>query len=129
MISFINGTTLLFSAKSSRITCSENPSVIRVTSLFPLQPGRVAEVIARENQEVAEGAALIRLEDGAARHRLAEAEAGVELCRLRLKEARKLPEQHRSRVAQQEAALEAVDSRLAAARQILVQRQRQSQPA
>jgi multidrug resistance efflux pump len=100
-----------------------------VTSLFPLQPGRVAEVPVRESQEVAEGTVLIRLEDGAARHRLAEAEAGVELSRLRLKEARKLPEQRRSRVAQQEAAQEAVNSRLAAARHVLAQRQKQTQPA
>ena len=49
-----------------------------VASLYPLQPGRVAEVLVAENQEVAQGAELLRLEDGIARSRLAEAEAAVD---------------------------------------------------
>src|SRR5437660_9465107 len=53
-----------------------------VASLDPLQPGRVAEVLVREGQEVPKGAELLRLEDGAARLRLDEATAAVELVQL-----------------------------------------------
>ncbi len=37
-----------------------------VTALYPLQPGRVVEVPVEEGQTVAEGAILVRLEDGPA---------------------------------------------------------------
>jgi HlyD family secretion protein len=90
-----------------------------VTSLHPLQPGRVAEMLVQENQAVPAGAVLLRLEDGAARSRLAEAEAAVELARLSVRQARKLPEQHRSRVIQQQEMRAAMRSRLDAARRIL----------
>src|SRR5947207_1632078 len=92
-----------------------------VASLYPLHPGRVAKVLVRENQTVSEGAELLRLEDGVARSRLAEAEAALELARLQVRQARKLPEQHRSRVLQQQAMQEATRSRLAAARRVLDQ--------
>ena len=77
-----------------------------VTSLYPLQPGRVAEVLVRENQVVSAGAALLRLEDTASRSRLAEAEAALELSRLQLQQARKLPEQQRGRIGRQQSVLE-----------------------
>ena len=62
-----------------------------VTSLYPLQAGRVAEVLVRENQVVAEGAELLRLDDSAPRSRLAEAEAALKLSQLQLEQARQLP--------------------------------------
>jgi multidrug resistance efflux pump len=83
----------------------------------------VAEVQVRENETVAQGTVLLRLEDGLARSRLAEAEAAVALARLQLQKARKLPEQHRGWVKQQEAVQEALRRRLAAARQVLAQKQ------
>ena len=95
-----------------------------VTSLFPLQPGRVAEVLVQENQQVKAGTDLIRLEDAALRSRLAEAEAALELGRLQLAQAVKLPEQHKRRVAQQQAILDAATSRLTAARQVHAERQK-----
>jgi multidrug resistance efflux pump len=95
-----------------------------VTSLYPLQPGRVAEVLVRENQAVAEGTELLRLEDGMARSRLAEAEAARELSRFQLLQARKLPEQHRARVARQQSVLQALRSRLTTARQLLARRKK-----
>ncbi|HZW35170.1 MAG TPA: HlyD family efflux transporter periplasmic adaptor subunit [Isosphaeraceae bacterium] len=98
-----------------------------VTSLSPLQPGRVAAVLVRENQTVAAGAELLRLEDGAARSRLAEAEAAVTLARLQVRQAQKLPEQHRNRVSQQQEMRAVMRSRLDAARHLLDQEKRMVQ--
>ncbi|MDR3636762.1 MAG: biotin/lipoyl-binding protein [Isosphaeraceae bacterium] len=100
-----------------------------VASLLPLQPGRVAEVLAHENQVVAQGTVLLRLEDAAARARLAEAEAALTLSRHQLEQARKLPGEQRERVEQQKSVQEAMAARLAAARQLLAQRQKSGQPA
>jgi multidrug resistance efflux pump len=95
-----------------------------VTSLSPLQPGRVAKVLVHENQDVKQGTELLSLEDGAAKSRLAEAEEAVNLAQLQVRQAKKLPDQHRSRVAQQEATLEAARRRLAAARLVLTRKQK-----
>jgi multidrug resistance efflux pump len=100
-----------------------------VTSLAPVQPGRVAEVLVRENQKVRRGTELLRLDDEAPRGQLAEADAGVGLARFQLEQARKLPESRREQVARQESVLKAASTRLAAARQIRDQRQRLGQPA
>jgi multidrug resistance efflux pump len=81
----------------------------------------VAEVLAKENQVVPAGAVLLRLEDAAARSRLAEAEAAVGLARLQVQQARKLPEQHRSRVIQQQEMCAVMRSRLEVARRVLAQ--------
>ena len=66
-------------------------STVRPRSI-PLQPGRVAEVLVAENQEVAQGTELLRLEDGIARSRLAEAEAAVKLAELQLHQAQQQPQ-------------------------------------
>ena len=95
-----------------------------VTSLYPLQPGRVVAIGVREGNVVPEGAVLVRLDDGPARSRLAEAEAGLEVARLQLERARKLPEQHKSRIALQQDALEAMGYRLSAARRLVVRKQK-----
>jgi multidrug resistance efflux pump len=92
-----------------------------------MQPGRVARVLVVENQVVPQGTELVRLEDGVARSRLAEAEAALELARLQLQNARKRPDQHRGQVRQQEALQEAMRSRLAAARLVLAQKQKLAQ--
>jgi multidrug resistance efflux pump len=95
-----------------------------VAALGPIQPGRVAEVLVAENQAVAGGAELIRLEDGADRGRLAEAEAAVELAREQLRQARKQPDLHRSRVAQQRAMRDSMHSRVSYARRALAHEQK-----
>jgi HlyD family secretion protein len=95
-----------------------------VASLYPLQPGRVAEVLVAENQEVTQGAELLRLEDGIARGRLAEAQTAVLMAHLQLRQARKQPELHRRRVAQQQAMRDAMASRVAAARRVLDREER-----
>ena len=59
-----------------------------IASLSPLQPGRVALILVAENQEVAQGAELLRLDDAAARSKLIEAEVGVELAQLQVVQSR-----------------------------------------
>lgn len=87
-----------------------------VTALYPLQAGRVAEVPVQEGQTVSQGAVLVRLDDRPAKSRLQEAQAALEEAELRRDQARKSPEQHKSRIAQQNDAVEAMRHRLAAAR-------------
>jgi multidrug resistance efflux pump len=94
------------------------------TALAPLQPGRVTAVNVRENQSVPEGTELLRLEAALPRSRLAEAEAALELSRFQLQQARKLPEQQRTRIARQQSTVQLVRKRLAAARDLLAQRQK-----
>jgi multidrug resistance efflux pump len=94
-----------------------------VTSLYPLQPGRVAEVPVRENDAVAAGAILLRLDDRQARLRVHEAQAALDAAQEQLAEMRKLPQQQRTRIAQQEAAVEAMQQRLSAARHQLQRKQ------
>jgi multidrug resistance efflux pump len=94
------------------------------TSLSPMQPGRVAEILVRENEVVAAGTELLRLEDAGPRSRLAEAEASLGLSRLQLEQARTLPEQHRTRIARQQSTLQLLRDRLAAARELLARRQK-----
>jgi multidrug resistance efflux pump len=90
-----------------------------VASLLPLRSGRVAEVLARENQAVTAGAVLLRLEDDLARARVSGAEADLGVARAQLARARLRALQHRTQVAQQEASLEAMRFRLAAVQHAL----------
>jgi multidrug efflux pump subunit AcrA (membrane-fusion protein) len=84
-----------------RVVCFGQVDLLNgVTALYPLQPGRVRDVLVQEGQTVSEGAVLLRLEDGPARSRLAEAQAAVEEAKLRLDQAHKLPQQHVNRIAQ-----------------------------
>jgi multidrug resistance efflux pump len=100
-----------------------------VAALTSLQPGRVTEVLVAENQEVGQGTELLRLEDTSARTRLAEAEAGVELARLQLRQSKKQPEFQRIRIAQQQAMRDAMHSRVEAARRVLEREQRLAKSA
>jgi multidrug resistance efflux pump len=94
-----------------------------LTSLYPLQPGRVVAVPVTETSHVDAGTVLLQLDDTQARLRLREAEAGLVGARVQLAEARKLPRQHQARLAQQQGAVEAAQRRSAAAR-LQVERQR-----
>ncbi len=95
-----------------------------VTALFPLQPGRVTEVLVEEGQTVDGGTVLIRLEDGAARIRVVEAQALLDEAELRLKKARKLPKEQASRIAQQQDAVDAMQERLNAAKRQLARQEK-----
>jgi multidrug resistance efflux pump len=90
-----------------------------VSALSPLQPGRVVEILAAENQQVKEGAELLRLDDAVSRSKLAAAEASVKLALVGLDQARKQPELNRIRIAQQYAMCQAAASRVVAARNVL----------
>ena len=94
-----------------------------VTSLYPLQPGRVVEVLVRETQSVQAGDVLLRLDDALARQRLREAEADLEAAQAQLGQARKLPEQQQARLAQQREAITAMGRKAAAARHVLKRKQ------
>jgi multidrug resistance efflux pump len=87
-----------------------------LVSLYPLQPGRVVAAPVAETNHVSAGTILLRMDDTQAKLRLREAEAALEGACIQLAEARKLPEQHRSRLAQQQCAAEAAQRRAAMAR-------------
>src|SRR5207245_50941 len=71
---------------------------------------------AMEDQAVAAGAVLLRLDDTAARLRADEARAAMTAGERQVEEIARLPARHRLQVAQQEAAVDAIGHRLAAAR-------------
>jgi len=87
-----------------------------VLSLNPTLPGRVVEVAVTANQIVRAGAVLLRLDDKAARARLAEAEAALEAAQAELALARIAPRQHQLLLTQQKAAVAAAEHELAAVR-------------
>src|SRR5205823_7577134 len=85
-------------AEESRVLCFGYVDVKHgVRSLYPLQPGRVAEVLVEENQPVSAGTALMRLDDETAQLQVQEAQAALESARVQLAQARKLPEQHQAK--------------------------------
>jgi multidrug resistance efflux pump len=86
-----------------------------VVPLSPVQPGRVAKVAAQEGQEVDAGAELFRLDDTPARIKVRQAKAAAEAAEEQLKQARKLPEQHRRKVEAQKAAVAAAKAEADAA--------------
>jgi multidrug resistance efflux pump len=98
-----------------------------IRSLAPLRPGRVAEILTKENQRVAAGTSLLRLEDQDAKFQVTEAEEAVKLAEIQLEQSLKGEERQRARLAQQQAALDAAGFRLDAARQMLHHKEKQSQ--
>lgn len=93
-------------------------------SLAPLQVGRVAEVLVKENQRVPARAVLVRLEDGQAKSRVAAAQAAVETAEVLVAEAAKGQERLRSRITQIESAVEIANLRISAARELLTRKKR-----
>lgn len=94
-----------------------------VRSLYPLQPGRVAEVPVKETDFVRANTVLLRLDDHLAALLVKEAQADLGAAKAQLSQARTGPAQHRSRVAQQKEAIEATRQRLSAARHGLERKQ------
>jgi multidrug resistance efflux pump len=86
-----------------------------VLSLEPTVAGRVLEVPVKEDQQVKAGAVLMRLDDRAARDRVAEAEAALESAEVQLRETRKAPQRHALLLAQQRDAVEAAKHALLSA--------------
>jgi multidrug resistance efflux pump len=107
-------------AEPEGVVCTGRVDLERgVRSLAPLRPGRVAEVLVREGQEVEAGAPLLRLEDREAQFQADEAEAALAAAEAQLEQARELPEQHQAQINRQQAAVEAAALRVASAREAL----------
>jgi multidrug resistance efflux pump len=78
-----------------------------VTPLYPLQPGRVIEIPAKEGQAAAANAPLLRLDDTQARLQVKEAGAALEAAKAQEANARTLQAQHDAKVKAQARAVEA----------------------
>jgi multidrug resistance efflux pump len=77
-----------------------------VAPLYPVQPGRVVEVMTKEGARVEAGAALFRVDDTLAKLRLQQAKADLVAAETQLTQARSMPAQHKSKVAGQQALIE-----------------------
>jgi multidrug resistance efflux pump len=97
-----------------------------VTSLTPVQPGRVEQILVREGDTVSADAVLLRLDAGPQRLRVEEAQTALEGVRIQLAQVQQQAGQHKTRLAQQQAAVDALAARVAAAREQLA-RQKQLQ--
>jgi multidrug resistance efflux pump len=95
-----------------------------VTSLYPVQPGRVAAVFVKETEKVSAGKVLLRLDDRAATLRVAEAKAALQAAQAALALAKQLPGQHQFKLSQQKDAIEATEHRLAMAKYVLARKMR-----
>jgi multidrug resistance efflux pump len=96
-----------------------------ITTLHPSQTGRVDKILVKENDTVPAGAALLRLDDRAARLRVEEAKAVLDEATARLTQAEKGPELHRVKIAEQQAAVNTARYRFAAAQHTLAARREQ----
>lgn len=94
-----------------------------MTSLYPVVSGRVAEVMVSENEPVAAGAPLLKVDDRLATIKVRQAQADLDAAQAQLALVRRVPEQHADRLAQQQSAVAAMQSKLAAARHGLTRKQ------
>lgn len=78
-----------------------------VVPLYPLQPGRVSKVVAKEGDTVKSGAILMEMENTLAKAQLAEAEADVAAGKEQIKQAQLLGDQQIQSIAAQKAGIEA----------------------
>ena len=90
-----------------------------VHKVYPLTPGRVADVLVREGEMVAADAPLLRIEDKVNRLRADEAKLSVQVAEQELTEVRKKPEQHKALVEQQRIAVSAAKKRAEVLRNVL----------
>jgi multidrug resistance efflux pump len=87
-----------------------------ITSLYPTQPGRVAEVFVHDDETVKAGTVLFRLDDRPARFLLRQAEQELKEAQLQLDNARKAPQQHEIELSQQRQAIKALEYNIEAER-------------
>jgi multidrug resistance efflux pump len=123
------GWVLNFSRAAAGSTADSGPSSTReviclgfgdvepgVTSLYPTQLGRVAEVFARENQVYKQGDFLLRMDKEKATHDLDKAKTALSLAQEELRQAQTLPKKERdAKLRQQKSVVEAAKQKLAAA--------------
>ena len=93
-----------------------------ITSLYPLQPGRVEEVLVHETQEVHAGMVLLRLDRRLADGQRRQAQADLDAAQVRLEQARKLIRQQQIKEAEQQAVIDAVRSKLKASELLLARK-------
>jgi multidrug resistance efflux pump len=86
-----------------------------VTSLYPVQPGRVVKVHVQENDEVSEKAPLLEVDATPARETLAGAEAELKAAQAQVGIAQAMKEQHLRLVEAQKKAIQAKEAEKAAA--------------
>jgi multidrug resistance efflux pump len=86
-----------------------------VMTVLPKQPGQVAKVLAKENQELEEGAPLYLMDDHAARFDRDQADAAYRAAQQQLEQAKKLPAKHRAAITGQQAVIAAKQSKRDAA--------------
>lgn len=96
-----------------------------VTPLYPVQPGRVREVLVHENDKVKAGDVLLRLDDRFAKQRWHEAKADYEAAEAQLEQAQVLPQQQQYKTSQQQAAIDAMKADLAMANLTLERKREQ----
>lgn len=94
-----------------------------ITSLNPLQSGRVEKVLVKENDAVKAGQVLLRLDRRAAETVLRQAEAALEAARVQLDQARQRSGQPTLREEQQKSGIEAGRHKLRAAEALLARRE------
>jgi multidrug efflux pump subunit AcrA (membrane-fusion protein) len=83
-----DGRATMAAGKSQRVVCLGDVDLEHgVTSLSVLQPGRVSEVLVHENDSVAAGAVLLRLDDSVARLQVMEARVALEKAQTRISSA------------------------------------------
>jgi multidrug resistance efflux pump len=88
-----------------------------VTPLYPVQPGRVVKVPAREGRATAAGDPLLQLDDTLAQIQVEEARIALATAVIHKKNAASLAEQHRQKVVAQREAVEAARDDIELARQ------------
>lgn len=84
-----------------------------VSRLYPLQQGRIVDVVA-ENTRVDKGKPILSLDDELARLKVAEAQADLDNADVQLTQAQKLREQQALKIEQQTAAVTAAERKRAA---------------
>jgi multidrug resistance efflux pump len=94
-----------------------------VAALYPLQPGRVEFVEVHENDEVAAGKVLLKLDARPAEQLVKQAQADLDAALVQLQRARKGAEQQNIRELEQIAVVEAWRHRLKAAEWVLARKQ------
>jgi multidrug resistance efflux pump len=87
-----------------------------VTSLYPVKPGRVAEVWLQEGKEVPAGEKLFRIEDALEKAQVAEAVLAIEAAKEKLKQAQSLAAQQAKNVVAHKQAIEVFKKKAEAAR-------------
>lgn len=104
-------------AAEDRVVCFGHVDVeYGVRSLYPLQPGRVTDVLVHEGDRVPEEAVLLKVDDTQSKILVRKAQADLKAAEAILVQAKKAPEQQIAKMAQQKAMIEGLKNSLSAER-------------